>query len=94
MVLVKIRDSCHESYFKKTPVIQNKSYSSIRKIKEKFIELILKATALVTILTTIGIIWVLLSESIEFFKVVSLKDFLTDKSGLLCLLENIMELCL
>jgi len=60
-------------------VIQNKSYSSIRKIKEKFIELILKATALVTILTTIGIIWVLLSESIEFFKVVSLKDFLTDK---------------
>ena len=65
--------------FKKTPVIQNKSYSSIRKIKEKFIELILKATALVTILTTIGIIWVLLSESIEFFKVVSLKDFLTDK---------------
>lgn len=60
-------------------MIQNKSYSSIRKIKEKFIELILKATALVTILTTIGIIWVLLSESIEFFKVVSLKDFLTDK---------------
>ena len=60
-------------------MIQNKSYSSTRKIKEKFIELILKATALVTILTTIGIIWVLLSESIEFFKVVSLKDFLTDK---------------
>ena len=38
----------------------------------------LRATALITILTTIGIIWVLLSESLEFFKEVSIIDFLTD----------------
>ena len=34
---------------------------------------------MVTILTTIGIIWVLLSESISFFKEVSILEFLTDK---------------
>ena len=35
-------------------------------------------SALITILTTIGIIWVLLSESFTFFKEVSLIEFLTD----------------
>ncbi|OUV72879.1 MAG: phosphate ABC transporter permease subunit PstC [Flavobacteriales bacterium TMED123] len=50
----------------------------MQKIKEKIIEFILRATALITILTTIGIIWVLLSESLVFFKEVSIIDFLTD----------------
>lgn len=51
----------------------------MRKYKEKLIEFFLKLAALVTILTTIGIIWVLLSESISFFKEVSILEFLTDK---------------
>ncbi|MDC3154199.1 phosphate ABC transporter permease subunit PstC [Bacteroidota bacterium] len=51
----------------------------MKKYKEKLIEFFLKLTALVTILTTIGIIWVLLSESISFFKEVSILEFLTDK---------------
>jgi|TARA_B100000123_G_scaffold267579_1_gene241114 phosphate transport system permease protein len=51
----------------------------MRKYKEKLIEFFLKLTALLTILTTIGIIWVLLSESISFFKEVSILEFLTDK---------------
>lgn len=50
----------------------------MQRIKEKIIEFILRATALITILTTIGIIWVLLSESLEFFKEVSIFDFVTD----------------
>jgi len=50
----------------------------MQRIKEKIIEFILRATALITILTTIGIIWVLLSESLEFFKEVSIIDFVTD----------------
>ena len=50
----------------------------MQRIKEKIIKFILRATALITILTTIGIIWVLLSESLEFFKEVSIIDFLTD----------------
>ena len=49
-----------------------------RKNKEKIIEFILKGSAAITILTTVGIIWVLLSESFTFFKKVSLIDFLTD----------------
>lgn len=47
--------------------------------KEKFIEFILKLSAVVTILTTIGILYVLLSESISFFKEVSIIEFLTNK---------------
>ena len=49
-----------------------------RKIKELVIERALLASALITILTTIGIVWVLLSESFTFFMEVSVWDFLTD----------------
>ena len=48
------------------------------KKKEKIIEFILKLASLITILTTIGILWVLLTESYSFFKEVSIVDFLTD----------------
>jgi len=50
----------------------------MRKLKEKIIEKALLVSALITILTTVGIIWVLLSESFSFFKTVSVFDFLTD----------------
>ncbi|MGC6428469.1 MAG: phosphate ABC transporter permease subunit PstC [Flavobacteriales bacterium] len=46
--------------------------------KEKIIEFLLKFSAAITILTTVGIIWVLLSESFTFFKEVSIIEFLTD----------------
>lgn len=48
------------------------------RIKEKIIEGILATCALITVLTTIGIIWVLLSETISFFSHVSIIDFFTD----------------
>ncbi len=50
----------------------------MRKLKEKIIEKALLFSALITILTTIGIIWVLFAESFSFFKEVSVFDFLTD----------------
>ena len=46
---------------------------------EKIIEGSLALAGALTIFTTIGIIWVLLSESFSFFKEVPLLDFLTDK---------------
>ena len=46
--------------------------------KEKIIETVLMLCAAVSVLTTIGILWVLLSESSSFFSIVSLKEFLTD----------------
>ncbi|MBC5992801.1 phosphate ABC transporter permease subunit PstC [Pontibacter cellulosilyticus] len=46
---------------------------------EKIIEGLLWLSAVITILITIGIIWVLLSESIGFFQVVPLSEFLTEK---------------
>ncbi|TAK45913.1 MAG: phosphate ABC transporter permease subunit PstC [Saprospiraceae bacterium] len=47
------------------------------KISEKIIEGGLFSSAVITILTTIGIIWVLLSQSLVFFKDVSIWEFLT-----------------
>ncbi|MHA6246473.1 phosphate ABC transporter permease subunit PstC [Pontibacter sp. CAU 1760] len=49
------------------------------KVSEKIIEGLLWLAAAITILITAGIIWVLLSESISFFQVVSIVDFLTEK---------------
>ena len=50
----------------------------MRKLKEKIIEKALFFSAFITILTTVGIIWVLFAESFSFFKEVSILDFLTD----------------
>jgi phosphate transport system permease protein len=50
----------------------------VRKIREKFIELILFLAAFMSVLVTVGIAAILISESIPFFKEVSIKQFLTD----------------
>lgn len=47
-------------------------------VHERFIEVFLKASAILTVITTVGIILVLLSESIPFFREVSIVEFLTD----------------
>lgn len=48
------------------------------KISERIIEGFLKASALLTLLTTLGILFVLFSQSFSFFQEVSLWDFFTD----------------
>ena len=54
------------------------SYRRFQKIKEWFIEKALFLSALFSVFITIGIIGVLIFETFEFFKVVSIVDFLTD----------------
>ena len=49
-----------------------------RVIKERAIESILFLAALVSVLTTVGIVYVLVKESVLFFQHVSIVDFLTD----------------
>ncbi len=49
-----------------------------RNIRERAIESILFGAALVSVLTTLGIVWVLVSESLNFFDHVPFSDFLTD----------------
>ena len=49
-----------------------------RHLKELFIEWLLLGAAMVAVLTTAGIVYVLLMESWQFFKHVPLKDFLFD----------------
>lgn len=46
--------------------------------KEKLIEKFLMISAIITIFTTVGILWVLFSESINFFSEISIFDFFTD----------------
>lgn len=49
-----------------------------RKRREKAIELVLLAAACVSVFTTLGIVYVLVTESLEFFRHVPLWSFLTD----------------
>lgn len=49
-----------------------------RKRREKLIELLLLLAACVSVFTTVGIVYVLLRESLDFFRHVPLWDFLTD----------------
>jgi phosphate transport system permease protein len=50
----------------------------VRRPKEFAAVLILRLFAAVSVLTTLGIVWVLASESVGFFRHVSIRDFLTD----------------
>lgn len=50
----------------------------MRKIKENIIEKLLFFCAFITILTTIGIVFILAYQAFGFFKEVSIVDFLTD----------------
>ncbi|MGV3538498.1 MAG: phosphate ABC transporter permease subunit PstC [Rufibacter sp.] len=49
------------------------------KTSEKIIESLLWLAAVITVVITVGIIWVLLAGSIPFFQEVSLVEFLTEK---------------
>jgi phosphate transport system permease protein len=49
-----------------------------RAIRERLIELVLFLAALVSVFTTVGIVYVLVKESVAFFQHVPLLDFLTD----------------
>jgi len=49
-----------------------------RHVKERLIESVLFLSALFSVFVTVGIVWVLLTESLSFFEHVSVWDFLTD----------------
>ena len=50
-----------------------------RRLKERAIEALLFLAALVSVFTTVGIVYVLVKESVLFFQHVSIVSFLTDK---------------
>lgn len=56
---------------------QNQRGNSIRRRVERLIPIFLTLLASLSVLTTIGIIWTLLSETVEFFKRVPFLDFFT-----------------
>ena len=49
-----------------------------RVVREKLIEMVLFLAALVSVFTTVGIVYILVKESVIFFQAVPLWDFLTD----------------
>ena len=54
------------------------AYRRSRIVREKAIELLLFLAAMVSVFTTVGIVYVLVKESVVFFRHVPLWDFLTD----------------
>ncbi len=54
------------------------SRNALRNVSERLIEGLLLCAAAVSVLTTLGIVYVLVSESFHFFQNVSIVDFLTD----------------
>jgi phosphate transport system permease protein len=60
------------------PVSERLARRGLRHLKERLIELLLLLAALVSVATTIGIVVILLFESVVFFRTVPLLDFLTD----------------
>lgn len=54
------------------------AHNAMRHVSERVIEMLLFAAAAVSVLTTVGIVYVLVSESIHFFQNVPIIDFLTD----------------
>lgn len=53
-------------------------YRANRHVKERLIELVLLLSALVAVFTTLGIVYVLVKESLVFFRAVPIWDFLSD----------------
>jgi len=51
----------------------------LRKLRERAIETLLLAAALVAVATTLGIVYILVKESLLFFQHVPLAEFLTDR---------------
>ena len=52
--------------------------NAMRNLAERLIEFLLLGAAAVSVLTTLGIVYVLVSESITFFAQIGIVDFLTD----------------
>lgn len=55
-----------------------RTVSASRKFKERLIEVLLFCAAFISVLTTAGILYVLIKESVAFFQEVPLWNFLTD----------------
>lgn len=60
------------------PVSPRLARRASRNVKERIIEAILFAAAAVSVFVTVGIVYILVRESIIFFQQVSIIDFLTD----------------
>ncbi|WP_096273177.1 phosphate ABC transporter permease subunit PstC [Paucisalibacillus globulus] len=58
-------------------IAKNKQSKSLSSITEKLIPVVLFLFAIITVFTTVGIVFTLLSETIEFFKRIPIWDFFT-----------------
>ena len=61
-----------------TPQAARLARRRARLIRERLIELVLFLAALVSVFTTIGIVYILVKESVVFFREVPIGRFLTD----------------
>jgi phosphate transport system permease protein len=71
-------NEAHQSMMPTDIVSDRLAKRHTRNLREKAIEMVLLCAALVSVATTVGIVFILVKESLDFFKHVSLYDFLTD----------------
>ncbi|CAI08859.1 phosphate ABC transporter permease subunit PstC [Aromatoleum aromaticum] len=71
-------ESLEGASFEPLRVSDRLARKALRHTKERVIEALLFGAAGVSVLTTVGIVWVLVSESYHFFTVVPIWSFLTD----------------
>jgi phosphate transport system permease protein len=60
------------------PLVVSEAFLARRRLIDRTMRIVLLAAATISVLVTVGIIYVLLSESVRFFAQVSIFDFLTD----------------
>src|SRR5690606_29294241 len=72
------RSKQHRSRFKQPFKTSREMSLKTRLLSERIIEVLLMLCAVVSVVTTVGILFVLLKDSIAFFSKVSIWEFLTD----------------
>src|SRR5688572_12474852 len=71
------KTSCRNRAELERTVADSFQLSKGRKVRERFVRGLTFLCALISVLTTIGIVYVLVSESIPFFQQVSIWEYLT-----------------
>jgi phosphate transport system permease protein len=60
------------------PLVISETFLARRRLTDRLMRIVLFVAATISVLVTVGIIYVLVSESVKFFSQVSIFDFLTD----------------
>ncbi|MGP7816253.1 phosphate ABC transporter permease subunit PstC [Niallia sp. 01092] len=76
---MSVQNSTKQSFSVQQMIEENKKKASVNQVLEKLMPKVLLVTAILSVLTTLGILFTLLAETFTFFERVSFVEFLTAK---------------